>query len=368
MQVHFSINKADIEKVRELVNLGINLNYVIYANTPLTLAIIKEHYDIAHVLIEAGADVNIPEKMDWHRQPIHLAAKVGDLDLVSKLVAHGACVDALDASQMTPLHWASLGGHASTVEWLIKHGVPVHKADYLGHTALCRAAEQNYLDVVRMLSQAGAGVNVRNIHGWSPLFHSVTCNDLPMVEELLGMGAEVNYQDKTGQTVLHIIASRLRGDNLLILCRTDTNFYIRDRQVSCPAAQHAVKNLGNELPIAVMLIDCGADVNIKNGQRESPLLFAAREGNADVVKLFVQAGSDLSTELWVLHCDWPDKLAACHETCNWLRQEAEMTARRLQDICKTVVRRCLGRNINMKVLQLPLPEKVKSFLTVTLAW
>ena len=49
VQVHCAINNADIDSVRDLALAGINLNYVIYANTPLTLALLKEQYAIAHV-------------------------------------------------------------------------------------------------------------------------------------------------------------------------------------------------------------------------------------------------------------------------------------------------------------------------------
>ena len=87
--MHFAINAADIEQVQELVAAGISLDYIIYANTPLTLAILKEHYDIAHVLLDGGANVNFPEQMAWKRLPLHLVAKDGRLDLVQKIVAKG---------------------------------------------------------------------------------------------------------------------------------------------------------------------------------------------------------------------------------------------------------------------------------------
>ena len=124
--VHFAVNEDNLEKVQDLIGRGIDLNYRMHGNTPLFLSIIKEQFEIAHCLIAGGADVSITEKYRWLRQPIHLAAKLGNLELVKDLVKYGASVHASDATLMTPLHWAACSGHAAVVNFLIECGAHIN--------------------------------------------------------------------------------------------------------------------------------------------------------------------------------------------------------------------------------------------------
>ena len=108
--------------VQKYVNNGYDLNYTIHGNTPLTLAIIKDQFEIAHLLVESGSNVNIPENTKWKRLPIHLAACAGEVDLVRKIVECGCPLDARDMTDLTALHWASLQGHDETVAYLVAAG------------------------------------------------------------------------------------------------------------------------------------------------------------------------------------------------------------------------------------------------------
>ena len=116
------MNNGDLVSVQKYVNNGYDLNYIIHGNTPLTLAIIKDQFEIAHLLVDSGCDVSLPEKTKWKRLPIHLASCVGETSLVRKLVEHGTPVDARDMTDLTGLHWASLQGHDDTVQYLISAG------------------------------------------------------------------------------------------------------------------------------------------------------------------------------------------------------------------------------------------------------
>jgi ankyrin repeat protein len=55
-------------------------------------------------------------------QPLHLAAAVGSLNCIERLVEHGVDVCARDDLGRTPLHMAAIHGNARCVYLLIKHG------------------------------------------------------------------------------------------------------------------------------------------------------------------------------------------------------------------------------------------------------
>ena len=122
VKVHFAVNNGDLAAVQKYVNNGYDLNYIIHGNTPLTLAIIKDQFEIALLLVDSGCDVNIPEKTKWKRLPIHLAACVGEVELLRKIIEHGCPVDARDMTDLTAVHWASLQGHDEAVQYLITSG------------------------------------------------------------------------------------------------------------------------------------------------------------------------------------------------------------------------------------------------------
>ncbi|SVC08384.1 uncharacterized protein METZ01_LOCUS261238, partial [marine metagenome] len=59
--------------------------------------------DLAELLIESGADINLPTESVLGSSPLHLAALHGQLDLAKLLVNAGASVNQLDLGESTPL-------------------------------------------------------------------------------------------------------------------------------------------------------------------------------------------------------------------------------------------------------------------------
>ena len=55
-------------------------------------------------------------------EPLHDAAKEGDLEKAKSLIAEGSDVNAVDNMGATPLYFAQNGGQKDMVELLIKHG------------------------------------------------------------------------------------------------------------------------------------------------------------------------------------------------------------------------------------------------------
>jgi len=83
--------------------------------------------ELARLLIQYGADVNAPE--DHGFTPLHLAAYIGNADVVRLLLESGAAVNQSNRSHSTPLHLAARNGHAAVVSQLILHGADVRAKD-----------------------------------------------------------------------------------------------------------------------------------------------------------------------------------------------------------------------------------------------
>jgi len=88
--------------------------------TPLHSACAVSHYEIAALLLKAGADVNAAQMQGV--TPLHSAAHNGQTGLIKLLVEYGADLMAHTDDGKTPLSLAEEGGHSETTEYLKKLG------------------------------------------------------------------------------------------------------------------------------------------------------------------------------------------------------------------------------------------------------
>ncbi len=131
-------------------------------------------------------------------------------------------------------------------------------ADAEKDNALFQAIVENDLFKVRMALAAGANPNAKGKMDVSPLWMAAFKNDIDIAKELLFRGADINSRVTNSWT-----------DTLL-------HFVIRERQTD----------------FARFLIENGADVNARNGEKEVPLHVAAYRGNKEIVELLLAKGAD----------------------------------------------------------------------------
>ncbi|KAK5643951.1 hypothetical protein RI129_007796 [Pyrocoelia pectoralis] len=85
-------------------------------NTPIVYAIVKQHEDIVSLLIEK-TDLNLNNYQNV--SPLHVAAGLGNRNIVDMLVSKGANIDVKNNNGVTPLMCASGNGRTAVVELLI---------------------------------------------------------------------------------------------------------------------------------------------------------------------------------------------------------------------------------------------------------
>ncbi|MCY2932326.1 MAG: ankyrin repeat domain-containing protein [Planctomycetota bacterium] len=119
-------------------------------------------------LIRRGADVNAKDKeIGW--TALHWAAADGDVEMISKLLAARADVDATNLAGRTPLHEACLSGQREAVEALLAARANPKLADSNGRTPLHCAVQANNRAIVELLLARRVDVNAAAKNGQTPL-------------------------------------------------------------------------------------------------------------------------------------------------------------------------------------------------------
>ena len=192
------------------------------------------------------------------------------------------------------------------MEALIEAGADVNMADGEGYTPLHEAVRFGNIEAARALIEAGANINASaERDGYTPLHEVSRGHEIPgahiaiadTVLLLVAAGADVNATDDQGKTVLHRLprAYRYPGGG-------DLTKSIQEVRADMESALR-------------MLIDAGADVNVRDQDGATPLHAAVEYGiPVDIVQAMIDAGADVNTHtdadvpvivtaIWVAHED-----------------------------------------------------------------
>jgi len=134
MPLHHAALFGQTEVARALVEAGAPLDARDKGCcTALLMAVQDKHDDMALMLIDAGADPNIPGGID--DTPLMFAAGRGACALAEKLIASGADLNAVSSIGCSALHWAVEKEDRRMVALLIRHGIDTEIRNDAGQTA-----------------------------------------------------------------------------------------------------------------------------------------------------------------------------------------------------------------------------------------
>ncbi|XP_039575148.1 osteoclast-stimulating factor 1 [Passer montanus] len=105
----------------------------------------------------------VAEQAESIDNPLHEAAKRGNLSWLRECLDNRVGVNGLDKAGNTALYWACHGGHKDVVDVLLTQAnLELNQQNKLGDTALHAAAWKGYADIVEMLLEKGARTDLKN--------------------------------------------------------------------------------------------------------------------------------------------------------------------------------------------------------------
>jgi ankyrin repeat protein len=212
----FAVREGKADTVQALLKAGADVNETlqgpakIAGTSAMALAVANAHYELAAMLLDAGADPNAAKQgwtalhtITWVRQPGYASndpaptgsGNMSSIEFVKKIVAKGANVNA----RMTK-----------------RYTVGLSSLNTMGATPFLLAARTGDAELMRLLAKLGADPLIPNADDTTPLMVAAGVGTrspgedagtepevLEAVKVAIELGNDVNAVDKNGETAMH---------------------------------------------------------------------------------------------------------------------------------------------------------------------
>lgn len=228
--LHIAASNMALETIKKLLKHGarLDLKDKIAGRTPIWMALDRMHVDSV-ILLLTSESASHRKSGGW--TPLHRAAELGNMELITKLLDMGVAIDATSDLNLSALH-----------------------------LACCIHPEAQALVTSKLLVDRGAKVDIRNDKGETPLMFATSRGYQSVCESLLKLGADTLAMSTIARSTLHI---------------------------AC-----VIYNEKQSLKMCEVLISFGVSINARDWVGRTPLMYAAYLGHLSVCKRLVMLGAD----------------------------------------------------------------------------
>lgn len=335
---------------------------------------------------------------DTHRQRDLLfeAVRLGRVDLIRRLLAGGANINAIEPNGGTPLYVAVTLGNKQVAKLLleeaadtestvanpisegaqhdIKSEAPIHAAAKKGQIGMVRmlleakaspnpsttagcvtplhsAISQGHTRTAQILIEGGADIMARNSEDWTPLHCAVYRSNVDITRLLISRGVEIeavtssqNSHKLTRKRWLHttpLFLAAWNGDGVITEMLLAAGANPRARIIDNCTTLHAAV-YGGRVMIATMLLDADdtlhkgaaeAFIDMKRIDGDTALHVAASKAKLDFVQILVARQANVKS-LNALQRD-PYEIALNAKSSNEKKKVVKLLRRTLQGVPKT---------------------------------
>lgn len=309
-ELAIAIVSDDIAKVKRLCKKRNSINKIDeYGKTPLTWACEYNKPESVRLLLNAGADVNQPDR---YTTPLHRAAACSP-EIVKMLLDAGSEVNVENVGGNIPLHVAAGSGQHDCMVLLINAGSKIDYVNKDGKTPADCAKEGKHYECIKVLNASGAALG-NGADKDDYLFEVLRKGDATALQALLKDGIDLKFIFRKKEHQLHIrgrdyeectplqIAAyygHAECVRLLVSAGMDVN-YSRELTPLVFAVYGSTQDESKKkqyIKCVKTLLDCGAKVDYRysgNTHAYSPsVLVATRFNQPEILAMLIQAGAEI---------------------------------------------------------------------------
>jgi ankyrin repeat protein len=306
---------GDLKRVRQLLDQDPRLanrvsEYVTYylgSGAPLKNAAAQGHIEIVKLLLEHGADPNLPEPgIAPHGHALYSAVANGHHEIAKLLLEHGAYPNPEVESSADALSRAISNSDKSMIDLLSSYGAAraVHLLAYYGDVqtaaavfsanpaladdseALANAAGEGQDAFVRLLLNYQPDLPRRvTFPGWSVGAKTRELNEL-----LFAHGMNPSQPDWLLVTPLHQFARKGDVEKAALFIDHGADVHARDEDICSTPLGWAAKY--GSVPMVELLLRCRALPNLPDDPPwATPLAWATRRGHSEIVRILKEHGA-----------------------------------------------------------------------------
>jgi ankyrin repeat protein len=299
---------GDLERVRQLLDAEPSLvnrnsdynSYYLGCGSPLRNAAAKGHMDVVKLLLERGADPNLPEEgIAPQGHALYSAVYNGHYEIAKLLLEKGAYPNVEVESSADTLTIAISNSDQKMIDLLCSHGAArgvqllAHDGDLRTAAAVFAANPALADDPGALGSAAGNEPFVRLMLRYQPDLpkrHTIAPKTRELAELLFAHGMDPSRPNWLGVTRLHEFSRTGNVEGAVIFLDHGADIHARDEDICSTPLGWAAKF--GKAAMVELLLDRGATPNLPDDPPwATPLAWATRRGHNEIVRLLQQRGA-----------------------------------------------------------------------------
>ncbi|XP_044598811.1 serine/threonine-protein phosphatase 6 regulatory ankyrin repeat subunit B-like [Cotesia glomerata] len=299
--LHLAAASGNKDLVIYFIKAGARINVQgINLQTPLHIAIQKNHESVVECLLDHGADLQLGCIYcdENNCTALHIAADLNNEKIANLLLNKGASIHALSIKGLTPLHIAACRNNVECIKILLNNQ-EFDDVNYLnipstdeGNTALHFATMFGCYDVMKLLLEMKADINIYSFEKMLPIHIAVTKGNEKIVELLLNYGSDPDTLFDNNKTLLSQAVEF--GDFKVVeqILKFHPDITNEENIISL---KNAVQSFNEESQMIVeALLDYGFKIDVNDPDKFELVRISVEKGLTRIVNDFLQAGFDVN--------------------------------------------------------------------------
>lgn len=272
--------------VEKLLEKGANPNSKqVGMDVALNIALDRENFKIAEVLLKYKADVNIRDENGW--TPLIRASIAGRLETVKYLLKNGADVDFCCHEGWNAATASLFRKNKEVYNFLTENGASI--TSNFATAALVACYAKGDIETATSLLKLSANPNAKLPNGTPILYQSIQNGDNQFCVALLQAGADPNTRNEHGVPCLCEVVVNGNTELTKKIIEYGANVNIRTSSGLTPLMKAAYIN---QIAIVKLLIEFNASVNCQDKNGNTALMFASSRDYRDVLEILIEAGAN----------------------------------------------------------------------------